>query len=75
MYGGDLKVQSLARETTRDVAVRRRQMAIVDMIEEYCKLNLILTNLIEYCIYTVSLPSVQLNFRQQHLAIISLRDG
>ena len=37
IYGGDLRAQSLGRETPRDVAVRRRMMEIVRMIEEYCK--------------------------------------
>lgn len=38
IYGGDLRAQSLSRETPRDIAVRRRMMEIVRTIEEYCEL-------------------------------------
>ena len=39
IYGGDLRAQSLSRETPRDIAVRRRMMDIVRTIEEYCELS------------------------------------
>jgi hypothetical protein len=42
IYGGDLRVQSLTRETPRDIAVRRRMMDVVRMIEEYCKQKLLI---------------------------------
>ena len=40
-YGGELRVQSNTRETTRDIAVRLRKMDIVDMIEKYCKSSIV----------------------------------
>ena len=39
-YGGDLSVQSFAHETTRDVAVRMRKMAIVTAVENHCEWSL-----------------------------------
>ena len=40
--GGDLSVQSFAHETTRDVAVRMRKMAIVTAVENHCEWSLTL---------------------------------
>ena len=54
IYGGDLRAQSLTRETPRDIAVRRRKMDIVKMIEEYCKLST--TNSVSYTHLT--LPTI-----------------
>lgn len=39
-YGGDLGIQALSRETVRDVAVRMRKMAIVELIEDHCELRI-----------------------------------
>lgn len=36
-YGGDLRLQTLNNETPRDIAVRKRHMAIVNVIEDACE--------------------------------------
>jgi len=36
-YGGDLRLQTLNNETPRDIAVRKRHMAIVSIIEDACE--------------------------------------
>ena len=35
--GADLGIRSVERETVRDIAVRMRKMALLDVIEEACK--------------------------------------
>ena len=37
-YGGDLRVQTLNCETPRDIAVRKRHMDLVSVIEDVCEL-------------------------------------
>lgn len=37
-YGGDLRVQTLNCETPRDIAVRKRHMDLVGVIEDVCEL-------------------------------------
>ena len=37
-YGGDLRVQTLNCETPRDIAVRKRHMDVVSVIEDVCEL-------------------------------------
>ena len=38
-YGGDLNVRTLNYETPRDIAVRKRHMEVVSVIEEACKFS------------------------------------
>lgn len=37
-YGGDLRAQTLNYETPRDIAVRKRHMELVSVIEDVCEL-------------------------------------
>lgn len=36
-YGGDLRVQTLNYETPRDIAVRKRHMDLISVIEDVCE--------------------------------------
>ena len=49
-YGGDLRLQTLNNETPRDVAVRKRHMAIVSVIEDACEFNMKKCNLFDLCV-------------------------
>ena len=61
IYGGDLRAQSLTRETPRDIAVRRRMMDVVRMIEEYCKpMNYMYMSdiIVDYLVQLLTYPSL-----------------
>ena len=62
IYGGDLRAQSLTRETPRDIAVRRRMMDVVRMIKEYCKpMNyniMFMSNIVDYLVQLLTYPSL-----------------
>ena len=38
-YGGDLRAHTLSYETPRDIAVRKRHMDLVSVIEDVCELQ------------------------------------
>ena len=70
-YGGDLRVQSFSRETTRDIAVRMRKMKIVTLIENYCEWSLVET---DHGLKLNIIVLLQMTFKPHHLAMPSKLD-
>jgi len=56
-YGGDLRVQTLNYETPRDIAVRKRHMDLVGVIEDVCEFLNHILNLFTEVLLLVSLTT------------------